>query len=89
MKKKLVFYRGKPPHGSRTDWIMHEYRLLNAPSQVPMENWVLCRIFLKRRSGCRNGEEKEMESLRGEVDNRKYLDTKNNEFPGSMNLAAN
>ena len=29
MKKTLVFYRGKPPHGSRTDWIMHEYRLVN------------------------------------------------------------
>jgi hypothetical protein len=27
MKKTLVFYRGKPPHGTRTDWIMHEYRL--------------------------------------------------------------
>jgi len=36
-----------------------------------MENWVLCRIFLKRRSGGRNGEEKEMESLRGKVDSRK------------------
>lgn len=30
MKKTLVFYRGKPPHGSRTDWIMHEYRLVSA-----------------------------------------------------------
>lgn len=65
MKKTLVFYRGKPPHGSRTDWIMHEYRFVtaetspsNAPqtktstesSVVPMENWVLCRIFLKKRS---------------------------------------
>jgi len=39
--------------------------------QVPMENWVLCRIFLKRRSGGRNGEEKEMGSLKGRVDNRK------------------
>lgn len=27
MKKTLVFYRGKPPNGTRTDWIMHEYRL--------------------------------------------------------------
>ena len=26
-KKDLVFYRGKPPHASPTDWIMHEYRL--------------------------------------------------------------
>ncbi|KNA24215.1 hypothetical protein SOVF_017620 [Spinacia oleracea] len=29
MKKTLVFYRGKPPNGSRTDWIMHEYRLVD------------------------------------------------------------
>jgi hypothetical protein len=32
MKKTLVFYRGKPPHGSRTDWIMHEYRLTSSHS---------------------------------------------------------
>ncbi|KAK9997552.1 hypothetical protein SO802_022238, partial [Lithocarpus litseifolius] len=30
MKKTLGFYKGKPPHGSRTDWIMHEYRLVYA-----------------------------------------------------------
>jgi len=41
-----------------------------------MENWVLCRIFLKRRSGGRNGEEKEMESLRGGVENRKVRKSK-------------
>jgi hypothetical protein len=27
VKKALVFYRGKPPKGVKTDWIMHEYRL--------------------------------------------------------------
>ncbi|XP_057771234.1 NAC domain-containing protein 83-like isoform X2 [Salvia miltiorrhiza] len=43
MKKTLVFYRGKPPKGCRTDWIMHEYRL------TTKETWVLCRIFFKRR----------------------------------------
>ena len=32
IKKTLVFYRGKPPHGSRTDWIMHEYRLPHSNS---------------------------------------------------------
>ncbi|KAJ4974588.1 hypothetical protein NE237_007762 [Protea cynaroides] len=65
MKKTLVFYGGKPPQGSRTDWIMHEYRLSAAfpqkknstqNSAVPVENWVLCRIFLKKRT-TRNNEE--------------------------------
>ncbi|OVA09625.1 NAC domain [Macleaya cordata] len=65
MKKTLVFYRGKPPNGSRTDWIMHEYRLAGAGTKssissqskssiqnsvVQMEDWVLCRIFLKKRN---------------------------------------
>lgn len=54
MKKTLVFYRGKPPKGCRTDWIMHEYRLI-APNNN--ENWVLCRIFLKKRSGKSSDEE--------------------------------
>nr|GMC78247.1 NAC domain-containing protein 83-like [Ipomoea batatas]GMD34461.1 NAC domain-containing protein 83-like [Ipomoea batatas] len=28
MKKTLVFYYGNPPHGSKTNWIMHQYRLV-------------------------------------------------------------
>ncbi|CAA2995178.1 NAC domain-containing protein 83-like [Olea europaea var. sylvestris] len=56
LKKTLVFYTGKPPSGCRTDWIMHEYRLAQAQTTTPQgtnlgqENWVVCRIFLKRRS---------------------------------------
>lgn len=57
MKKTLVFYGGKPPHGSRTDWIMHEYRLAPSHSNPMNENWVLCRIFLKKRAGTKNGRE--------------------------------
>lgn len=51
LKKTLVFYRGKSPHGCRTNWIMHEYRLANLESNNhPVQgNWVICRIFLKRR----------------------------------------
>lgn len=30
VKKALVFYKGKPPKGGKTDWIMHEYRLTEA-----------------------------------------------------------
>ncbi|THU46072.1 hypothetical protein C4D60_Mb09t01100 [Musa balbisiana] len=63
IKKVLIFYRGKPPAGSRTDWIMHEYRLAGSDNpalifpqrknsthgvMVPNQDWVLCRIFKKR-----------------------------------------
>jgi hypothetical protein len=30
VKKALVFYGGRPPKGTKTDWIMHEYRLSGA-----------------------------------------------------------
>ena len=33
MKKLLVFYQGRPPSGTRTNWIMHEYRLANQTPQ--------------------------------------------------------
>jgi len=29
VKKALVFYSGRPPKGSKTDWIMNEYRLID------------------------------------------------------------
>lgn len=29
IRKSLVFYQGKSPNGSRTHWIMHEYRLVS------------------------------------------------------------
>lgn len=32
-RKTLVFYRGKPPHGSRTDWFMHEYSLVHVETK--------------------------------------------------------
>nr|XP_043607262.1 NAC domain-containing protein 83-like [Erigeron canadensis] len=64
MKKTLVFYKGKPAHGestTRTHWTMHEYRLVHSPylkqtnsidkrSWIQMGNWVMCHIFLNKRS---------------------------------------
>ncbi|KAI3854444.1 hypothetical protein MKX03_036467 [Papaver bracteatum] len=42
MKKTLVFYRGRAPHGDRTPWKMHEYRMNSGPG-----SFVLCRLFYK------------------------------------------
>lgn len=38
MRKTLVFYRGRAPHGQKTDWIMHEYRLEDAHDSQPNPN---------------------------------------------------
>ncbi|OMO65256.1 No apical meristem (NAM) protein [Corchorus olitorius] len=35
MKKALVFYRGRPPKGIKTDWMMMEYRLIDDYSLSP------------------------------------------------------
>ncbi|CAN4087089.1 unnamed protein product [Withania somnifera] len=63
MRKTLVFYKGRAPHGQKSDWIMHEYRLdnhindihsCNIVCNVAMgestqeEGWVICRIFKKK-----------------------------------------
>ncbi|CAL5382395.1 hypothetical protein CsSME_00013121 [Camellia sinensis var. sinensis] len=60
MRKTLVFYKGRAPHGQKSDWIMHEYRLLddNVPDTnnisdatgeaTQEEGWVVCRIFKKK-----------------------------------------
>ncbi|CAA7392967.1 unnamed protein product [Spirodela intermedia] len=62
VKKALVFYKGRPPKGMKTSWIMHEYRLTqtaattaahNRPvkptreSSMRLDDWVLCRIYNK------------------------------------------
>ncbi|MED6123656.1 hypothetical protein PIB30_050562 [Stylosanthes scabra] len=51
MKKTLVYYRGRAPHGSRTDWVMHEYRLDDAEcenaSSGLQDAYALCRVFKK------------------------------------------
>lgn len=48
LKKCLVYYRGSAGKGTKTDWMMHEFRL--PPTSNPhAEVWTLCRI-LKRTS---------------------------------------
>ncbi|KAG8060677.1 hypothetical protein GUJ93_ZPchr0002g25028 [Zizania palustris] len=45
----LVFYRGRAPNGVKTNWVMHEFRMEN-PHTPPKEDWVLCRVFYKKKS---------------------------------------
>ncbi|KGN50914.1 NAC domain-containing protein 86 [Cucumis sativus] len=51
MKKTLVYYRGRAPHGARTDWVMHEYRLDDRECEVAssglQDAYALCRVFKK------------------------------------------
>ncbi|CAH9141332.1 unnamed protein product [Cuscuta epithymum] len=59
MRKTLVFYKGRAPHGKKSDWIMHEYRLddtsrkpsdssLTGETLTGEEGWVVCRVFKKK-----------------------------------------
>ncbi|KEH38789.1 putative transcription factor NAM family [Medicago truncatula] len=53
IKKALVFYVGKAPKGTKTNWIMHEYRLLDSSRNnggTKLDDWVLCRIYKKNSS---------------------------------------
>ncbi|WVZ00937.1 hypothetical protein V8G54_027006 [Vigna mungo] len=66
VKKALVFYSGRPPKGSKTDWIMNEYRLIDTITQSPrlkgsmrLDDWVLCRVRHKGYSSKISGENQE------------------------------
>ncbi|KAK6947261.1 NAC domain [Dillenia turbinata] len=57
LKKSLVYYRGSAGKGTKTDWMMHEFRLPAAddknnsnPAAQEAEIWTLCRIFKRNVS---------------------------------------
>ncbi|XP_042021120.1 NAC domain-containing protein 82-like isoform X1 [Salvia splendens] len=53
----LIFHQGHAPHGRRTDWVMHEYKLIDnelAAAGV-QDNYVVCKVFEKNGPGPKNG----------------------------------
>ncbi|KAG1365577.1 NAC domain-containing protein 68 [Cocos nucifera] len=64
IKKALVFYSGKAPRGVKTDWIMHEYRLVDTNRATNkgsrrLDEWVLCRLYNKKNSWEKMHQQKE------------------------------
>ncbi|KDO81800.1 NAC domain-containing protein 83 isoform X1 [Citrus sinensis] len=64
-KKILVFYEGKPPTGTRSRWVMHEFRVnpsylsafaLDITTQTEVVNYVACKIHHKKESGNKRSE---------------------------------
>ncbi|KAI8533374.1 hypothetical protein RHMOL_Rhmol10G0004200 [Rhododendron molle] len=71
VKKSFVFYEGKRPRGLRTQWVMHEYRLLGSQTRPnsglqkfarEMDDWVVCKIYQKKRTSKKNVVETDMNS---------------------------
>ncbi|KAM6584346.1 hypothetical protein CsatB_011348 [Cannabis sativa] len=61
LKKTLVFHSGRAPDGKRTNWVMHEYRLVEEELErgrggATQDAFVLCRIFHKSNIGPPSGQ---------------------------------
>ncbi|XVE63231.1 hypothetical protein DITRI_Ditri07aG0003200 [Diplodiscus trichospermus] len=53
LKKTLVYYRGSAGKGTKTDWMMHEFRLPSNHSNTTAQEaevWTICRIFKRTAS---------------------------------------
>ncbi|KAB1219920.1 NAC domain-containing protein 78 [Morella rubra] len=60
VKKTLVFYRGRAPNGTRTDWVMHEYTMDEEElkrCQNVKDYYALYKLYKKSGPGPKNGEQ--------------------------------
>ncbi|XP_042410820.1 NAC transcription factor 29-like [Zingiber officinale] len=93
VKKALVFYKGRPPKGHKTNWIMHEYRLAEArPSNtyrppkfsntsMRLDDWVLCRIYKKH-----SHQEQTPSPVDEEQEQEEFIDTMRNDRGNTSNF---
>ncbi|KAI3779194.1 hypothetical protein L2E82_08781 [Cichorium intybus] len=95
VKKALVFYKGRPPKGIKTDWIMHEYRLKDSRSQptkklgsMRLDDWVLCRIY-KKKSAAKPLEQREedINSQNVPIDDHNSMELQSMKIPRTFSLA--
>ncbi|CAK9136315.1 unnamed protein product [Ilex paraguariensis] len=93
VKKALVFYKGRPPKGIKTDWIMHEYRLNESRSQpnkqngsMRLDDWVLCRIY-KKKNVARIMEQQEEDSRAQKQDFNDASAAETFKFPRTCSLS--
>ncbi|KAI9197867.1 hypothetical protein LWI28_005755 [Acer negundo] len=62
VKKALVFYQGRPPKGTKTNWVMLEYKLIDDAfrsqrlfrASMRLDDWVLCRVRQKSKTPCQH-----------------------------------
>ncbi|CAA0830215.1 NAC domain containing protein 103 [Striga hermonthica] len=55
--KTLIFHLGHAPQGERTNWVLHEYHILDCQLAAAgvQDTYVLCKIFQKNGLGPKNG----------------------------------
>ncbi|XP_057793829.1 protein BEARSKIN1-like [Salvia miltiorrhiza] len=87
MRKTLVFYRGRAPHGQKSDWIMHEYRLEDSNNEPPPneDGWVVCRVFKKKNLFKINGTSTSTEGGGMMADPNSSIFAQRNNINASMN----
>ncbi|XP_058092342.1 NAC domain-containing protein 2-like [Magnolia sinica] len=81
VKKALVFYNGRPPKGVKTDWVMHEYRLLEGSpgsqrlkGSMRLDDWVLCRVRQKSHIPLQIGEKHEISLSNSHLSDIQYME---------------
>ncbi|KAJ1266591.1 hypothetical protein BS78_08G164200 [Paspalum vaginatum] len=73
LKKSLVYYRGSAGRGTKTDWMMHEFRLPSTASVElrDAEIWTVCRIFKRSTSYTRRCQQQQQKRLELEHGSRR------------------